>query len=76
MANAWDNEPSLDTCKDDPPLGGSLKVIFWPVLNGWFGKYILCAGTDTDSVVSPTDTFTDANIPVVVAIPTDCLGLK
>ena len=37
---------------------------------------MLWAGTDTVVVVSPTDTLIDDDIPTVVAIPTDCLGLK
>ena len=37
---------------------------------------MLCAGTETELEVSPTDTVIDEVIPTVVAIPTDCLGLK
>ena len=76
IVKAWLDEldPSFDT--SIALLPSVFKVICCPVLKGWFGKYILWAGTDTVVVVSPTDTLIDDVIPTVVAIPTDCLGLK
>ena len=67
-------DPSFDTWIALLPW--VFKVICCPVLKGWFGKYMLWAGTDTEVVISPTVTFIDDEMPTVVAIPTDCLGLK
>ena len=76
IVKVWLDEldPSFDTWI--ALLPSVCKVICCPVLKGWFGKYMLWAGTDTVVVVSPTDTLIDDDIPTVVAIPTDCLGLK
>ena len=52
------------------------KVTFWPVLNGWFGIWIVLVGIDTVSFISPIILSTLIAPPDVVPTPTDCGPLK
>ena len=60
----------------NPVFEGSLRINLSPVLNPWFGRYILWAGTDIISSIPATVTVIDVENPATVAIPIDCLGLK
>ena len=52
------------------------KVIFWPVLNGWFGIWIVLVGIDTVSFIPPIILSTSIAPPDVVPTPTDWGPLK
>ena len=52
------------------------KVSFWPVLNGWFGMWIVLVGMDVLSTISPTILSTLIAPPGVVPTPTDWAELK
>ena len=52
------------------------NVTFWPVLNGWFGIWIVLVGIDTVSFISPIILSTFIAPPEVVPTPTDWIPLK
>ena len=52
------------------------NVIFWPVLNGWFGMWIVLVGIETVSLISPVTLSTSIAPPEVVPTPTDWGPLK
>ena len=52
------------------------RVSFCPVLNGWFGIWIVLVGIDVLSTISPTTLSTLVAPPGVVPTPTDWAELK
>ena len=52
------------------------KVTFWPVLNGWFGRYIALVGIEISDVVIPTVIILEIAPPSVKPTPTASVGLK
>ena len=52
------------------------NVTFWPVLNGWFGIWIVLVGIDNTSFKSPITVSTSIAAPFVVPTPTDWGPLK
>ena len=52
------------------------RVSFCPVLNGWFGIWIVLVGIDVLSTISPMILSTLVAPPAVVPTPTDCAELK
>ena len=52
------------------------NVSFCPVLNGWFGIWIVLVGIDVLSIISPMILSTLVAPPAVVPTPTDCAELK
>ena len=52
------------------------NVSSWPVLNGWFGIWIVLVGIDVLFTISPTTLSTLVAPPEVVPTPTECGALK
>ena len=58
------------------PTVGFVKVTFWFVVNGWFGRSILWVGVDTIFFISPLVAKAVEPKPTTVPTPIDSWGLK
>ena len=68
--------PFVDTPIEVLSPAAIFKVTFWPVLNGWLGRWIVLVGTGILVLTSPTTFSTLIALPDVVPTPTDWGALK